>query len=560
MSLSVTGGHLKRYKDILKLLFKYGKKDILEFSKIKDNLDLDEFDNESYISGDPDEFANDLEKMGPTFIKLGQLLSSRPDFLPIPYIKALSRLQDKVEPFSFEEVENTIMEELGVRISKAYLEFNPIPIAAASLGQVHQAKLRDGRDVAVKVQRPNIHSIVLEDLAALEEIADTFDKHTELGKKYGFTRILNEFRKTILQEMDYKKEAQNLLKLNDNLQSYEKIVVPKPVIDYTTSRVLTMDFVKGTKITKLSPLAKLDLNGAELADELFKAYLDQVLVDGFFHADPHPGNVFITDDNKLALIDLGMVAHIDPAMRENLLKLLLFISNGRGDEAAKISMRMSFKKDDFNEAEFTKEVNEFVAQYQDATLEQIKVGRVIVELARIAASNGIRTSAELTMLGKTLLNLDEIGKILEPQFNPNEIIKKHSENIMQKHMLQNLSPGNFFSSILELNEFVQKLPGRLNTLFDNIANNNLELRIKTFDEDTFMRNIMKIANRFALGVILASLIVGAALMMRVDTQFKLFGYPGFAVILFIIAAACGFGLMISIVVKDKPPSQNKKPI
>src|SRR4051812_29402518 len=331
MALSLKPEHLKRYTDIARLLIQHGRSDLVKTMEV----DLpDDQVVEGAVTGDPEKLARDLEALGPTFIKLGQLLSTRSDLLPAPYLDALARLQDKVEPFPFQEVEEIVSTEIGVRLSKAFLEFDPVPVAAASLGQVHRAQLRSGRMVAVKVQRPGIRQVILEDLDAFAQIAAVIDKHTEIGRRFAFQDMLEEFRKTLLRELDYRREAVNLVTLADHLREYRRLVIPRPVDDYTTSRVLTMDYVKGTKITELSPLALIDLDNRRLAEDLCKAYLDQILVDGFFHADPHPGNLLVTADGRLALLDLGMVARIDPAMQEQLLKLLLAVSAGEGGQAA----------------------------------------------------------------------------------------------------------------------------------------------------------------------------------------------------------------------------------
>jgi predicted unusual protein kinase regulating ubiquinone biosynthesis (AarF/ABC1/UbiB family) len=521
---------------------------------------------EAPAEGKPEHLAQDLEALGPTFVKLGQLLSTRPDLLPEPYLDALSRLQDRVEPFPFEEVEEIVQQELGVRISKAFEHFEAEPIAAASLGQVHRATLRDGRPVAVKVQRPGVRLFVQEDLEALAEVAAFLDEHTEAGRRYAFHDMLGEFRHTLLRELDYVREAENLVTLQDNLASYKEITVPLPVRDYTTSRVLTMDFVRGTKVTTLSPLARLELDGTALAEALSKAYLDQVLVDGFFHADPHPGNVFITDPDpehpgrrRLALLDLGMVARIDPGMQVELLKLLLAISEGRGREVAEISSKIGVVLSDFDREHYARAVAALVAQFQDATLANIQIGRVLVELSRISVANGLRPAPELTMLGKTLLNLDEIARTLDPVFDPNAVVRAHADSIMRRRMLKNLSPGNLFSSVLELNELIQTLPGRLNTLLDALVKKEFEVRVRGIDELRLLTNLHTIANRLALSVVLAALIVGAALMMRVETQFTVFGYPGIAMLLFLLAAGCGFYLVFSIIFgTDRRPREGGK--
>ncbi len=551
MLITLNPEKLKRYKNIAMLIIRHNREPIFRKSEFDERDISAETQVNSDIKKDAERLTLELQEMGPTFIKLGQLLSTRADLLSRPYIEALSRLQDDVPPFPFDEVEKTITDELGVRLSKAFLEFDEKPVAAASLGQVHRAVLRSGKEVAVKVQRPGIRRIVLEDLNALKDIAETIDKHTEIGRRYLFEDLLEEFRRSILLELDYLKEAQNLIRLTEILVNYEDIIVPQPVMDYTSPRVLTMDFIHGIKISDFSPIARLDTDGHKLSSDLLKAYLDQVLIHGFFHADPHPGNVFLTYDKKIALIDLGMIARITPSMSDLLLKLLLVLSEGKGDEAAKISLRLGQPLENFNEEQLTKDIGYYVSRYFNASLEDIQVGRVVAELAQISAKNGLRPSAELTMLGKTLLNLDIIGKILDPEFNPNEVIKQHANSIMQKHMLKSLSPGNIFSSLLEVNELIKKLPSRINKLLYLASNNKLRIKIDSIDELRLTRDLQKIANRITLGAIVAAFIISAAMMMRVQTDFTIFGYPGIAMILFIFAGICGFAIMINILKYDE---------
>lgn len=558
MALSLDPEKLKRYKDIALLLMKYADKDMIKKEPLEQSMEGTLIKTDKEIKEKSESFARELEQLGPTFIKLGQLLSTRPDFLPQSYITALARLQDKVTPFSFEQVEAIIETELGVRLSKGFLEFDSEPMAAASLGQVHKAILRNGTHVAVKIQRPNIRETIFKDLQALEDIAGTLDKYTDIGKRFAFEQILKEFRKALLQELDYRLEAQNLITLHKNLAHYKDIVIPLPVEDYCSTTVLTMEYVSGTKITSLSPLTMLEIDGNQLADDLFRAYLDQVLVDGFFHADPHPGNVFLTDDKRIALIDLGMVARLDPELRENLLKLLIYVSEGRGKEAANIGLILGTKLDEYDPEKFRNEVSEFVTAAQGATIENLKMGQIVVELTRIASENNIRMASELTMLGKTLLNLDEIGRTLSPNFDPNQAIREHTQKIIQKHLLKSITPGDFFSSLLDVKEFLQKLPSRLNILMDKLAAKDFEIKIKSFDEMNLMYNLQKIANRITMGLILAALIIGAALMMRVGSSFTLFGYPGIAMVMFLIAAISGLALIITIWIKDEMPDKDKK--
>lgn len=550
MAISLKPQHLKRYGQIAALLAKYGRSDIVKSAGLEETLAAEQHVTHEE-SAKADQLADDLEKLGPTFVKLGQLLSTRVELMPRAYLEALERLQDSVEPFSFAEVENIVTAELGVRISKAFTEFEDHATASASLGQVHLARLRDGRRVAVKVQRPKIRERMFEDLDALDEIADFLDSHTEFGKKYEFARMLAEMRKSLLRELDYRQEATNLRTFHENLREFPEIIVPLPIADYCTERVLTMEYIAGRKVTEMTPLARMEFDGEARADELFRAYLKQILVDGFFHADPHPGNVFLTEDYRIALIDLGMVGRIMPRLQEDLLQLLLAVAEGRGEEAAQTAIKIGHQKADFNEVEFTRRVSEIVAVQKSATVEQMQVGRLVLEVTTVAAETNIRVPQEMTMLGKTLLNLDQVGRALEPGFDPNAAIRRHSAEILERRVVKTLSPGHLLSGLLEMKDLLQRLPSRLNKIIDVISRNELKLNVDAIDEKTLIIGFQKIANRITVGLIIAALIIGAAMLMRVETSFRMWGYPGLAILFFLGAAAAGIMLLINIFFYDK---------
>ena len=546
MGISLRPEHVKRYAQIARLMMKYGRSDLVRHSGLDDAIELELAPEET----DPNapealELAADLEKLGPTFIKMGQLLSTRVDIIPVVYAEALARLQDSVEPYPYAQVEEIVQQELGVRLSKAFAEFEPVPMAAASLGQVHRARLRDGRAVAVKVQRPGIRDVITHDLDALDEIAGLLDRHTESGNRYEFQAILLEMRRSILRELDYRQEASNLTTLGENLAEFPSIVVPQPVHDYTTARVLTMDYVRGKKITAIGPLARMEMDGVRLGEALFEAYLKQILVDGFFHADPHPGNVFLTDDRRLALLDVGMVGRITPAMQGELLRLLLAISEGRGEEAANTLAGLGERRNTFDAQTFRREISNIVIQHYNISAERLQIGRVMIDVTRTAGENGLRVSPQLTVLGKTLLNLDQVGRELDPTFEPNSAIRRHAADLMQRRMLKNASPGNMFSNVLEMNEFLQRLPSRLNRVLDAVGEREVEVKVRIMNESVMMEGLQKIANRIAVGLVLAALIVGAAMLMRVETSFRIFGYPGLAMLLFLAAAIGGLSLVLS---------------
>ena len=497
--------------------------------------------------------AKDLEKLGPTFVKLGQMLSTRADLLPPAYLVALSRLQDDVEPVALADIQKTIEEDLGARLSKAFLTFEEEPLASASLGQVHRATLRDGRPIAVKVQRPDILEQVLSDLAVLDEIAAFIDHHTKVGRRYEFAPMIREFRKALMEELDYQIEANHLRTLKKNLTEYPRIFVPAPIESYISKRVLTMEYVRGTKVTSLNPVALIDVDPAGLGDELIKAYLHQILIDGFFHADPHPGNVFITEDGRLALIDLGMVGHLSPTLQDKLLKLILAISEGRGEDAAHTAIALGEKREDFDEQAFTRDVVATVGHYYGASLEEFQVGRIVLEVNRAAGSHGIKSPVELTMLGKTLLTLDNIARTLAPSLDVNASIRNNASSLMQRRLLSSLSPGTVFTTVLEAKEFAEQLPRRINRVLESLASSQLKLKVEVIDEGAVIDGLQKVANRITLGLVVAALIISAAMMMRIESRFTLLGYPGFPAVLMLAASSLAAWLVFNILAHDRAP-------
>lgn len=554
MSFKKKVEHLKRYQDLGMLLIKYGRGDIAS------KFGVDPVpDKEHKYDPKAEELPDDLEKLGPTYVKLGQFLSTRADFLPPDYLEALTRLQDNVKPIPTETVEKIVTSELGIRISKAFSRFDREPLASASLGQVHYAQLRDGREVAVKVQRPDIREQMFDDLDAFSELAEFLENHAETARQVMLTATLEEFRKSLISELDYRQEAHNLTTLGDNLAEFEKIVVPRPILDYTTSKILTMEFIAGRNAGKLTPIGRLGIDGKALAEELFRAYLQQILVDGFYHADPHPGNIFLTADGKIALIDLGMVGRIPEDLQSQLIRLLVSISEGKPGQAAKLALKIGVRENGADEQEFHRKVRDFIALYTDSTLEQMEMGRLVLEFSRLCIQNGVRLPNDFIMLGKTLLNLDKVGRTLDEDFDPNAAVRRNSADIVRKNFFKNLSPGNFYETLFDTKEFVENLPRRINEILASLAENRFTFHAKVIDEEYFIGALKEAANRLTLGLVFAALIIGAALLMDVETDFRVFGYPGIAMVFFILAAVGGIFLAIRILFLDKDKHHKNKP-
>jgi predicted unusual protein kinase regulating ubiquinone biosynthesis (AarF/ABC1/UbiB family) len=536
---------LSRYRNLARFVAKYRRADFVTHAGLEPPSAPSPADVK-----DAREFASDLEALGPTFIKLGQVLSTRADLLPAPYIEALARLQDDVAPFPYEDVERVVQDEIGVRLSKAFDAFDREPIAAASLGQVHRAVLRGGREVAVKVQRPGVRDRVIRDLDALDEVAALLRRFSAATRNMDPVRVLDEFRRTMMSELDYREEARNMVAIARQLRDYDRIVLPLPVDDFTTARVLTMDFIAGTKVTAVSRVEWTEVDGCALADDLFKAYLQQILVDGVFHADPHPGNVLLTPDHRIALIDLGMVGRVSSAIQEQLFRMMLAISEGRGDDAAAMAIVLGEKREDFNEFGLRRVVVDIVGRCHRQSIADLNVGLVMLEVARAGNQHGLQMPPELALLGKTLLNLDEIGRVLDPQFDVNGSMRRNAMTLMRHRILKSVSPANVFTTALEVRDFAERLPARVNRVLDALAGNDLRLKIEVIDHGSIIDGFQKVANRIALGLVLAALIVGAAMLMRVPTNFVILGYPGIAMLLFLAAAGGGFWMAWTILAGD----------
>lgn len=511
--------------------------------------------------GRAERFVSDLEALGPTFVKIGQALSTRPDMVPPDYVKALERIQDQVEPLPFDAVKAVVEEDLGVKISTAFAEFDPAPLGSASLAQVHRARLRDGRPVAVKVQRPNIIEGIRIDLAALTALADKADRWTDIGRRVQFSDWAHEFSKSLLAELDYRVEAENLQRFDAHFADYPELFVPQPIWDYTRERVLTMTLVEGTKATDISGIRRTEQDMSALAAAVMRGYLDQVFVYGEIHADPHPGNLLVTEDGRIALLDLGMVAHVPPKRREQLLKLLFAAIDGRGEDAAAESIAMSTRLEDFDEEKYVREVGQMVARYAALSgRRSLSEGRLVLDITLLGPECGLRTPPELTLLGKTLLNLEAVSSALDPELDVKRVVENHLEHVMKQRMRKSFSPAKIASEAMAMQALVREAPQQLSEILGLLANNRLQVKMTGLEESYLIENIQKVANRISTGIIVAALIVASAMLMRSEGGPRLLGYPAVAFVLFVIAAVLGLGIVVSALLRDgkaKPPATRK---
>jgi predicted unusual protein kinase regulating ubiquinone biosynthesis (AarF/ABC1/UbiB family) len=548
-----TGSTTVRYAALARLLLRYGRADLVSGAGLDDYAGEGPADEAQ--TGTAEALAADLERMGPTYVKLGQLLSTRFDLLPPAYTDALSRLQDEVEPFAFEQVKQIVEDALGADLRHLYEHFDPEPLAAASLGQVHRARLVGGREVVVKVQRPDAREVVRGDMDTLRKLASLADRGTSAGRKFGFSDLLRQFEQSLTAELDYEREARNLVRFGELVSPYELLVVPHPVPDLTTRRVLTMSYVEGRKVTDVGPLGLTDVETGPIVEQLFRAYLQSILHDGFVHADPHPGNLLLTPDGRLAIIDLGMVAHVPPRIQRLVVRLLAAISDDNGEQAAIVLADMGRPLEEYDANAFREDVTRLVSE-SVADGPALQAGSVLVELSRISGAHGLRPPPEMSLIGKALLNLDQSILHLDPEFAPAEAIRDNVGEILLGSL--KTSPGNLVAAALDAKEFTSQLPRRANRILESLADGTMRVTVDAIDVERLHTVLQRVANRLTLGLVIAATIIGAAMLIQVPTEHRFLGYPVIAMVLFAVAVLGGGALAAWIVVTDRKVARTER--
>jgi predicted unusual protein kinase regulating ubiquinone biosynthesis (AarF/ABC1/UbiB family) len=591
--------HLPRLISTIRLFTNYGLRD---FANRQGLLGLEgaALDDDTPVDGDASAkakgFRERLVELGPAYIKLGQVLSTRPDLLPKPYIDELEHLQDDVPPMPFETVEATIEEELHARISKLYASFEEKPLGSASLGQVHAAQLRDGRSVVVKVQRPNLREQLSDDIEFFHEMASFLTEHTSAGSRIDLVGVVQQVERALVDELDYRTEARNAASFRKALAQFPHILIPRVIDAYTTHRVLTTERIKGVKIDEIPPISRIEYDFTDLADEFAHAYLEQITNSGHFHADPHPGNVFIVlpgpdnprtpaealardrrsevrpgatalvesenearaaavasaaapNDPKLALIDFGMTAHLTASMRDRVVRLLLAMAENNGDAAAETLIEMGEAPDEFDRRAYTRDVAELIAKHTNQTVEETPAGVVLYEMITIAFREGLKLPAELTLLAKALFNLDAVTRSLDPTFNPSQSIREYTAEIANKRAQRDMSPRRLFQMASETSDLVRALPHRLDVITQKLVADDFAFRVEAPQLGSLLLGLEKVANRIFTGLVLGGLLVASGYMMQYQRRLATAG--------FIIAGAIGLWMIATILIQDRRSRRRK---
>ena len=508
--------HPERYVEIFRVLRKYKLHHVvaeLGMSHHHDD-DVDELPSPNGLHtehGEDDhgtQLASALEELGPCFIKLGQLLSTRPDLLPPDYIHALSRLQDTIQPVPAERIIQIIQAELQSPLDELFQSFDYQPLATASMAQVHRAVLRDGSEVAVKVQRPGVRQRIEIDLEVLREIARFAVRHTALGARYGLVQMVHELEMSLNQELDFRLEAENTRRIGRQIAGFGKLCTPTVYPQYTSQRVLTLSFRRGRHLADFSREELKELDTSSIAAELLSAYMKQIAIDGVFHCDPHPGNIMLTDDGRLALMDFGMVGRFDAGQKDKMILFLLAFSERLGERVAETYLDMIQRPESLDQHGFTQDICGLVSRYHDMSGGRLGLGTALLDLTRLAYQNRVPVPTSMTLLGKTMLNLDGAIGVLSPELDPVELIRNFMLDVMLKRVADQLSPGRVFAWVLDMKHLFENAPRRTDIILGKLADDRLTVRLDVSHLDDSTRALSRAATRLAYGVVAGSLLIG----------------------------------------------------
>jgi ubiquinone biosynthesis protein len=445
-----------------------------------------------------------LEDLGPTFIKLGQIASTRPDLLPPGIISQLVRLQDNVPPFSYSEAVHIIEEELGASIGELFAEFPETPLAAASIGQVYHAVLKNGTHTAVKVQRPNIQRTIETDLDILAELARLAENRLEWARNYRVRDMVEEITRALRAELDYSSEARQAEKFAIQCRKMEKVCVPQVYWEYTTRRVLTMEFLDGVK---LSDTARLDQEGHDrsaIARQFAAVIFHQILIEGFFHGDPHPGNVLVLQDGRLALLDFGLVGRLSQEMKKQFASFVIALRNQSSTGIIRAISNMGIIPDEVDMNLLHADVDEMREKYYETPLSRVSLGEAVNDLFTLAFRHRIRIPSEMTMLGKTLLTMEGVVVTLDPAFSVFEVAEPYGRRLFKER----IDPRNLFKKAVEefpdFLDMLTELPSSMRTMASTVRKGKLKFEIGVPELGSFLNNMDRITNKLAFSIVLLS--------------------------------------------------------
>ncbi len=550
MSLGRRYRHLGRYREIIQTFFGHG------FGYLVDQAGLWEFISlrQRLFGRDPevgarlsrgDRARKALEKLGPTFIKLGQVLSTRSDLLPRDILVELQKLQDRVPPFQFKQVTEMVQAELGRPVLDIFAEFCPEPLAAASIGQVHLARLRDGQQVVVKVMRPDLERIVETDLEIMADLAGVLERRTNWGQYYRISEVVAEFAESLRDEMNYTVEAANADRFRRMFSGDERVYIPSVHWDLTTPKVLTMELVEGFKVNDLEGIRRAGLNPSVIARRLADAIFRQVLVEGFFHADPHPGNLFIDERGTIIFMDFGMVGELSGEMRQRFISFVLGVVNRDSDEVVEAILRMGEPLGKVNLMSLKRDVYRLQKRYGEIPLREVDFGKALLEIIALAFDHRIVVPSDYSFLAKSLITLESVVVELDPSLSMIDLAEPYTRRLLQEQFSFTNLRRTLRRTIHDGARLATCVPKQVSNILSLVEDGELRLKIENADGDHFIRRISALFNRLSMSIISGCLVVGTALILHRSDGSRLWGIP-IAEYSFLLTGVLGVWLVLAI--------------
>lgn len=499
----------------------------------------------------PERLRMAFAELGPSFIKLAQLLSSRPDLITPAYADEFKKLQDRVPPFPSDVARRTIETELNIQLEDIFSEFEDTPIAAASIAQVHKAKLKSGERVIVKIQRPDIKELIETDISILNSIARLMVKYIPESRFFNPEGIVDEFSRTIRKELDFILEAKNAQRFKRNFSGYKGICIPNIYTNLTTEKVIVMERFEGVRIDDIEGIDELGINRAELARRGVDIYFKMIFDDGFFHADPHPGNIFVLPDGRIALMDFGIVGWVTEDIMERMANAFMAIIKRDFDLLINQYIELGIVSEaidiDKFRREFRAELIDVLQPLYDLTISEINLAEYLETLTHLAIKHGLTIPSELLLMNKTMLILDNIGRRLDPDFNFMSIAEPYASRLARRRMSPLRLIEEAKENLMEIKELAQTTPRQLNIFLRKALREELSFKVNPIGMDRLIRDIDRSSNRLAFSVIVAAIIIGSTMLIQSGPEGEALGLPTVGVIGFLIAFILGMWLLVSII-------------
>ena len=468
----------------------------------------------------PAVFRNILIELGPVYVKLGQLLSTRPDLLPGEYVDSLTDLQTNVPPVAWSEVETVIRQQLSQPVEAVFDTIEPQAIAAASIAQVHRATLKTGQEVAIKIQRPGIEAVVAQDVSLIKSLAELVSL-TDFGKDYDIVAIADEFTKALQAELDFTTEAQYTEQLRHNLSQSQwfdpqRLVVPTVYAELTTPKLLVLEWLDGVPIllSKLSRAESDDLvkQRREVTTVLFRAFFQQIYLDGFFHADPHPGNIFLLEDGRVALLDCGLIGRLDPRTQQILTEMLLAIVDLDAQRCSQLTIELAESGQPASIERLTNDYSRMLRKYYNLSLSQLNFSEVFYEVLQVSRNNKILLPSNMGLYAKTLANLEGVTRSFDPEVNLLDQIKPLITDLFRRQLLGDSPVETVLRTVLDLKSLSVRSPRQVELLLERVTSETLKWNLTIQGLDALRRSIDSSANRLSFSIVIGSLIIGAAII------------------------------------------------